>query len=333
MCHERVLIGCKPFFWYTGEMADADISGPAPQPNPAANPEREADIARAAEVGRKRAENERELQQRIKADRDAEEKKAKQSVDTAVATKREGQVQKKQFRTMMKTREQEVAEDKKRRAAQEKLVTDAQKARDDHRKVQQGYMKELHETSLLKQAKQRRQKELMAEKERERRKAENDHRAKVASAQHADDARKEALEHEAQARKTLIDTEAKAHEYQLEQGRRSRMAQLENESMRQLASAVTGHSPLQAQQIHGMVEAQLRVKRKKAENEWIEKKAAILQDAVRHKADIDHDFYGKKSQSESELHRMTRLYDGELARKYEEIELKYKELLLANKAS
>lgn len=304
-------------------MAEPHISGSA----------READIARAAELGRERAERERALQQRIQSDREVEEKKARKAVDEAVAAKHEEQVHKKQFRSMMKTREQELSEDKNRRAAQEKLIRDAENTRKDHQKMQQGYMKELHDVSLLKQAKERRDKELMAERERERKKAESDYRMNITSAERADAARKDALEHEVRAQKNLIDSEIKTREYQLEQARRSSIARLENESMRQLASAVTGHTPMQAQQLRGMVEAQLRVKRKKADHEWSEKKAALLQEALRRKTEIDHDFYGKKAQSESELRRIVRQYDGELARTYEEIERKYKELLLANKAS
>jgi len=327
-------IGHKPFFWYNKEMADSAFFGSDPDtPDPAANGDREADIARAAELGRKRSEREKALKEKIKTDRENEEKKAHKAAAEAAQKSREATEQKKEYRSSMKTREQELQEDKKRRSKQAQLIADHQKIHDDRKKVQQGYMKELHETSLIKQAMEKRQVELLAEKERERKHAEYDHRSKMELAEHADVARKEALEHESLARKAMIDTDVRTCEYQLEGWRRSRHAQVENEAQRQLAFATSGRPPGQAQQIRGMIEAQFRVKRKKVEIEWSGKKEAIEQEATRRKNDIDNDFYGKKAQSESELRRMMRLHDAELARKNEDIEQKYKDLLYDNKAS
>ncbi len=329
---QLVLIGWKPFFWYNGEMADSAFFGSAPEtPDPAASGDRETELARAAELARKRSEREKALKEKIKTDRENEEKKAHKAAAEAALKTREVSEQKKEYRSSMKTRELELLEDKKRRAKQAQLIADQQKIRDNRHKVQQGYMKELHDTSLIKQAMEKRQNELLAAKEGERKHAEYDHRSKMELAEHSDTARKEALEHEARARKAIIDTDVRTREYQLEGWRRSRHVQVENEAQRQFSFATAGRPPSQAQQIRGMIEAQFRVKRKKVEIEWSEKKAAIEQEATRRKNEIDNDFYGRKSQSESELRRMTRLHDAELARKYEDIEQKYKDLLYDNK--
>jgi membrane-associated HD superfamily phosphohydrolase len=109
--------------------------------------------------------------------------------------------------------------------------------------------------------------------------------------------------------------------------------QIDAEANRQLAFLTAGHTPAQAQQIRGMLEAQLRVKRKKADVEWNERKVAIEQEAMRRKGEIDNDYYGKKAQSESELRRAMRLNDNEFARKLEEIDQKYKQLIIDIKSA
>ncbi len=266
---------------------------------------------RAAELGRQRSECEQDIKDTIRKNREAEEKRAHLSAATEGMKKEEVIEHKKEYRGMIKKREQELADDKKRREKQAQLIMSAQKVHEAKRKVQQGYMKELHETSLIKQHREKRQRELEAEQEREYKKAEYDHRMQMQTAEHADSARKTAYEHEAKDRKTLIDTDVKTHEYHLEEWKRSRMLRVDNESM---------------QQLHAATNVQHKVRRQKVENEWNERKTGIIQEATRRKNEIDNDFYGKKAQSESELRRMIHQSDTELAHKNEEIEQKYKKL-------
>ncbi len=303
---------------------DASTQGPIPDSE--AIEYRKEEIMRAAELGKQRSEHEQEIKKNIRENREAEEKRAHIFAAEGDTKKREIVEKKKEYRVMAKKREQELADDKKRREKEAQLLADAQKASADRRKVQQGYMKELHETSLIKQEAEKRQRALLLEREREQKKAVSTHRTHTESALHADIGRKEVLEREVRDHKASIDADVKVRLYQLEEWKRSRLLHTDNESMQQLAHASSGQLAVHAAQLRAATEAQLRIKHKKIEQEWAERKATILQDATRRKNEVDHDFYGKKALSESELRRMIHQADTELARANEDIDQKYKEL-------
>lgn len=321
------------FFCYTTEMADSSFPASVPVPQDSApRIPREANIAHAAELGRKISEHEKDLQGKITLQRDAEAKNAHAMASEASLQKKEVAEKQKEFRSVLRTREQEVVDDKKRREKQAQLALDSQKSRTESHKKAQGYMKELHVMSLQRQAVEKRLSELKVEKEHERQRVETDHQNKIRALQHADGMRKEVLEHDLRAHKSVIDADVKTREYQLEEWKRSRLMQLENEAMRQLASAISGRTPLLASHIRGTVDAQIRIKRKKLDTEWLERKVAMQQEASHRKHDMDNDFYARKTQSESELHRLTHMIDTELSRRYEDIEQRYKALIIAAKS-
>ncbi len=312
---------------------DANKINPSAQPLPSP-PDlgRSKEFKRVAAMGQKRTEKEKAIKDKIREDRETVEKESHESLEKSIHAKEASTGKKKEYRVMMQTREQELAEDHQRRAKQDQLIINTQKVRDTRRKQQQGYMQELHETSLVKQAMEKRQNQLKSDKERERTKAEYNHRTKMDAATHADTARKKALEHEAMSRKALIDADIKNSEYQLETGKRSRLAQVENESLRQFALSVSGHLPAQAGQLRAAADMQLRVKHKQVEHEWAERKAALEQAAERHKSEIDNDAYARKAQSESELRRITHQIDNERTQTLEAIEQKYREFLSDNRS-
>lgn len=288
---------------------------------------REEQIKRAAQLGRARAEHEKQISDAIKSHRDDEDVRAHVMMDDAAVNNQEALDKKKAFRHMMKTREEEVAQDKKCRADLDARLLAEKKVIDDRRAKQKQSLTELHETSLIQQTEKKRQDQLKADRERERQKVEHDHRTKLSAAEHAGVTRKESLEHEAHARASMIDADSKTREYQLEEWKRSLMNQVDQEAQRQLAQAASVHGALHIPALRQAGDAALRLKRKHVEDEWRERTATIEQDARRRKSEIETDLHSKREQSDAERRRLIQKLDADHARALEEIDRKYRGLL------
>lgn len=287
--------------------------------------QRAESIEQAARLGQQRAAQEKAIKEKIRDARSSEEELKQAQMLDAIRKKEDEDAKKKDYRKMMKKRDEELAADKKRREKQFEAFEKDKKIRDAKRKKEHGYMNELHENARIKQTMEKRENMLQAQYAQERMKADRERHMKAEQAEHANTVRKEQLERDARARKSVIDTDAHGKEYQLENWKRSQMAHLESEAHGKMAFA-TGRNPHEVEQKRAAIDVQMKAQKKKLEKEWQDRKDKIALDAHRRKSDIDTEFYTQKTRSETQLVHDLRDADNNLARRYEEIEGKFKKL-------
>ncbi len=238
-------------------------------------PSRMDDISNAAMAGQKRAEREVAIHQKLKEKKLEEERKSKQLLAEDNRAKAEGKQKKKGYRTMIKTREKALAEDKARREKEAKAAAEEQKEREAKRKEEQGYMKELHDVAALKQGMKNRENAAKRKQESEQHKAEAEHRRKIEDANQAERARFDQIDREAYAQKAVIDGETRSKLYQLEASARSKQHELESNMNNELSMVKIG-APADVQRLQADIQARMRNQKRFAYNEVADKNAAIM---------------------------------------------------------
>ncbi len=299
---ERVVFGVT--------MSDPQDSTGAPKIDP------EAEVQRLAEQGRQRTEREAQIKANIKQDKEFEAEKGQAAVEIVAEKKEAEKEKKKTYRVTAKTREQELAADKVRREKESANILAEQKKREAKRKKEQGYMGELHEAAQIKQAMELKERQANDEADRERTKAEYEHRAAVEEADRVLLRARQDADREAASRKILADNDARAKLYEVERWHRTSLQKLDLDAHSQGKKPVTtGPSASQP-------------RKKKVDADATEKKRIIEFEKARTCTVIENEMHAKKTQADAAYRSAVHAADQALARHQEEINLALKKKLL-----
>ncbi len=322
----------------------ADPIVPVPEANPPANPipdpvnsvapikngpSREADIAKAAEMGQKRAEREAAIKQKIKDQRSDEEKKAQALQLEATALLAQRHEEKKDYRKNLKAHEREMALEKEKKAKQEKLAAEEKLERDKKRKEEQAYLHELHDTAALKIAKQQREYAIEKEHVASLKKAEQDKQAAYLAAEAAERSSNTEVERETRDRKGVLANETRTKLYQLEGLKKLRIHEMENQMASETAAAKKGTTSEQTYK-HAALDQLSRAKKRRIDTEIADKHAAILQEEIGKKAAIDTEAGANRGAASAERVRSERYADRLYSNALNDIDRAYKQAIIDN---
>ena len=238
--------------------------------------------------------------------------------------KAEGKEEKKGYRTMIKTREKVLAEDRARRDKEAKAAAEEQKERDAKRKEEQGYMKELHDVATLKQAMKNRENAAKRKQESDQHKAEAEHRRKIEDANQAERARFDQIDREAYAQKAVIDGETRSKLYQLEASARSKQHELES-SMNSELSVVKNGSPAETQRFQAEIQARMRNQKRIAYNEVSDKNAAVMAEDRSKKESVRVGIQQKRGEATVEKQNAVHAADRWLSNRMNDIDRTFRE--------
>jgi hypothetical protein len=211
--------------------------------------EREQEMKKVAELGRKRFEREFRKERKAAA---------------------------KGYRKDYRQREKEILADKQRKEKIRQEMEAKAKERAEQRKKESAYMGALHEQAQIKREAEL--KVLRREELRDQRTRAEEHRfrAEIEKLDHEFSKSMEEATVAMQARKVVIDNNAKQKRYALENWRRMRLSALEGEMRNKMIAACSrAHGALEIERIKGDVQAQYRPRFKALEKEFVEKGAEI----------------------------------------------------------
>lgn len=288
-------------------------------------PDHSEEIRKAAEAGAERMRREKEKREAMKQEKKDTLKRDRASMNEQLEAKQEERQKKKAFRTFKKQQDQEIAADKLRREKQASMILAAQQERDAERKEKQKYMNELHENARIKQAIEHQKVVLKEQMEKERAQAEHDYRRDVELAERSCAVKKEQAEKDARSKKSVEAGNLKTKLYQEEGHHRAKSNTLDTELRR--SSAITFNSPLERDRALDMLRTQIRVKKKKIEDEHRENVEQCEREARMKNDDIDAIMYTRKAQADTELRQAMQSLDAKLARRYNDIEISYRKRL------
>jgi colicin import membrane protein len=235
---------------------------------------RKADIERGAALGAKRAEQERATKQRIKDRKEHEAELGRQATQGGVEKVQEQKQRKKQYRTVLRKRNEELAADKIREEKRIAAEAEQKKAQEEKIKQKKGYMKELRDTAAARMAMERRKKALV-DLERERKKAEFDYHTAVSMAAQKHTQQKEQLERDLRSHKGLAQENSKQKMYQLENWYRMRMAAFDSEAKGMVMDVHGVKTAMDLARHKEDVMLKLRAKRRALDGEYKDRTQAI----------------------------------------------------------
>lgn len=307
-------------------MADELFSQAEPQEAPQENGvDRRDDIQKAAEAGRMQSEKEAAQKNALKQAKIDALQKDQEAMKTKLAEEQLEREKKKQFRSFKKQQEREIAADKLRREKEAALVLEGKKVRDAKREVQQKYMDEIHENAQVKLLKEKRERKLKDDLEQERAQAEREYRRKVDEAERLCAAKKQQAEKDTRVKKSNEQSALKERLYAEETRVRSKLAALEQEKRRQ--EQMPARSAVERQRALMTLEPQMRIKKKKIEDEHQEKKDALVRESRHRETELETAMHSEKAQAESDLKVSLRSFESEKTRRINEAEMTYKKRL------
>lgn len=300
---------------------------PADEPlpeKPQVSPQRDEEIRRAAALGQKRSEREKQIKQNIKDNRKAEEKRAREGVKMVEEKKEAAKEHIGEYRVANKQRVKEIADEKVRKEKEAARQADiAKKAKAEQKKKLQ-YMGDLREMGRLKQAAEHREVVLTADEERDRKAANFEFRTKILEAERVEALAKESADREVRAQKVILENDMRNKLYQAETWHRMKVAELDAEVHRQAAQLSHITDPAVQRQEAMQAQGLIRGKRKRLDDEYREKQDAIMQEMERRRGEIDTHYYAARAKAESDRRTAGTNADRELARRNEDITLTFK---------
>ncbi len=300
---------------------------PADEPaaeKPQVSPQRDEEIRRAAALGQKRSEREKQIKQNIKDNRKAEEKRAREGVKIVEAKKEKAKEHVGEYRVANKQRAKELADEKLRKDKEAARQADISKKAKAEQKKKLQYMGDLREMGRLKQAAEHREVVLTADEERDRKAANFEFRTKILEADRLETLAKEAADRDVRAQKVILENDMRNKLYQAETWHRMKVAELDAEVHRQTAQISRISDPGQQRQEAMAAQGLIRGKRKKIDEEYREKQDAITQEIDRRKNEIETHYYAARAKAESDRRTAGTNADRELARRNEDITLTFK---------
>jgi hypothetical protein len=327
--------GNSPEVFPETEPAKAGLENPLPAAPDAASPpippaNRESEIRRAAEMGLKRAGQERAIKEKIKARKAEEQKKGEVIAKQFAEHKQEIHEKKKDYRKTVLARKKDLEAERQRSGKEEQLKKETAEKRAAEQKKKLGYMKELREQSDLKEAIRRHHYNLKLEWEAGQKKAEFEHRQKVDGAETHQRNLEQELEREFRARKAVAETEIRQKKYKLDEWHRMSLAAIDSEVRTQI-SGFRSQNVFEADRQRVMIEAAAHAKKKRVDNEYKDRRQEIdLEERIR-MTKLEDDLKDRRIQGGTELTRVMDEAARELKRKLEELQSKYDALLHGKK--
>lgn len=266
-------------------------------PSQSSSPDRTADLARAVALGRKRSEQEAARKKQILERKEKDAALSRSAQDALDEKRSEAKEQRKGFRKVRKERDAAIEADKKRRSDLQKLAEEEKAERDAKRKKEQMYMGELHELSRMKIAQEQRKNRLKADYERDKQHAEFLYRSKVEQAAKEEREIKTVLDREARQKKSLLEEEIHKKLFDLDSWKRSQSFALDEEE-RRLGSPVGAMTPVAAGRLRAMAMQQVRVKRKKLDTDYNDKKRDTELSFGHRRLEIENDLRANLSKAE-----------------------------------
>lgn len=261
----------------------------------------QSDIERAAALGGRLAEQEKERKKKRASAAKREEAVAHDILQQDLEVAEQKKEQAKQFRTTKKERDAEVERDVARRKAEADRILQEQAERKAEQEKRRQYMKELQLQAAIKKKKIDRDNAVAKEKKSIRASAELHYRETVDAATRARRDAEGQLEHSTREHLMTIDTELKKSLYTLEQTHRSRMTGLDGEEMR-IGVSRTVESPA-VQRQKEQAKQQLKLKRKKLEDDFAASKQKLAQEANLKKTSIQNDARDQHTEIDRSFHK------------------------------
>lgn len=257
-----------------------------PEPTPSSEgrawgrggPTRSEDIAKAAELGQRSAQHEAELHERLKQEQEDKEQESKKLMTESMSAAEAKKEKQRGYRTMIRSRNKELAEDKARREKQFKFIEDQKKSEVEKNKKDQAYMRELREASALKIALEQKENRAKRTHEDARHRVEGEHRRKLEEAERSEYRANELIDKSARSRKVVIDEEAHVKLFKLDSEKRMKLHELENQINRELSLARSGDL-FDFQRHKSNIDLQARAKHRKLESDIAGKRQAIESEA------------------------------------------------------
>lgn len=283
---------------------------------------REEELKRAAEMGRRRAEQEKAVKEKIRKRREDEQLKGQAVARQFAEHREEAREKKKIYRKTIQERNKQLAAEKARAEKEAALKKAAAEKAEEGTKEKMAYMKDLQEQGVLKEAIRVRRYNLKLEFEAGRKKSEFDRRSKVEQAQLKYRTRVQELEREERARKEIFKNETQKELYQLETWRRMKSAATDSESAMKRA-ALRGRNVLETDRQSIEIENAARIKKKRLENEYKERKEQIEANERLKSNKYENDVKDLRTKNLSDLNGAAQAADWELKRKLDELQTKY----------
>lgn len=265
---------------------DTDIPMPA-EPDPAQK-RRIDDIQKSVELGQKRAQAETELRQQIRRQKEAEEARAHATATKRAEEKEESKKKMKGFRSVLKGREKEYEEFKKRKEVEKQWYEKQNEQVHARRAKEKQYMASLNASSAEIIAEHRRVEGLKAEEVRLEQKIEFDHSVSVQEIDRLERQMIERITNDTRQKTASLEEKARQEMYKLEGWKRAQMSALDAETHR-LQVTLQNLSPMDASRELQRVTLQLRTKKRAIDKEFAEKRSTIDSTLQREKLTLDRD--------------------------------------------
>ena len=265
---------------------DTDIPMPA-DVDPDAK-RRSDDIQKSVELGQKRSEAERELHERLRMQKEAEDAQSHRAVQERMQAKQESQKKMKGFRSVLKNREKEYEEFEKRKQAEKQWYERQNEQVRARRTKEKAYMTSLNASSTEIIAERRRVEALKAEEARAEQKIEFDHATSIQEVERLERQTIERITSDARQKTASLEEKARQELYKLEGWKRAQMSALDAETHR-LQASLQYLSPMDASRELQRTTVQLRTKKRAINKDFTEKRSAIDASHQREKLALDRD--------------------------------------------
>lgn len=244
-------------------------------------------VERAAKLGEEHAEKERALQETLRGKRDEEKQKSKQATDHRVRDLEKTRNFTKTYRVKKSAIDKEIESEKEKQKQREENEEKRKQALLKEHRRQEQYFHSLRDMATYKASKEKFEQGKKQRGEDAYKKAEFERSMAIAAATQEELRAVQLIEREARAKKSVVNAEAAATLYKLNSEERMHLHDLENADHRERMAAESEKDPNVRQQKHVALDQQMRVKRRRIESDFSDKRQALACEDRRRRTAFD----------------------------------------------